>query len=267
MASLGHEVVGVDVVEEQVASLAAGRPPFHEPGLEQKLGEALATGRLEFTTDPSRAAEAVVHFICVGTPQKQNENAADLTYVRSATETILALLKPGDVVVGKSTVPVGTAETIADRIEEREPAAELVWNPEFLREGHAVEDTLRPDRLVYGVRPGDGGVQAIARPRRGVRRGAGRRRTEGRDRPGHRPAGQGRGQLVPGHQDLVHQRDGRALRGHRRRRHPAGRRDRPRRPDRPEVPQRGGRLRRAAACPRTSGPSWPGPASSASTRR
>src|SRR3954451_8391432 len=151
MASLGHEVVGVDVVEEQVASLAAGRPPFHEPGLEQKLGEALATGRLEFTTDPSRAADAVVHFICVGTPQKKNENAADLSYVRSATETILGLLKPGDVVVGKSTVPVGTAETIADRIEEREPAAELVWNPEFLREGHAVEDTLRPDRLVYGV--------------------------------------------------------------------------------------------------------------------
>src|SRR3954452_14890516 len=160
MASLGHEVVGVDVVEEQVASLAAGRPPFHEPGLEQKLGEALATGRLEFTTDPSRAADAVVHFICVGTPQKKNENAADLSYVRSATETILGLLKPGDVVVGKSTVPVGTAETIADRIEEREPAAELVWNPEFLREGHAVEDTLRPDRLVYGVRPGDGAARA-----------------------------------------------------------------------------------------------------------
>jgi UDPglucose 6-dehydrogenase len=160
MASLGHEVVGVDVIEEQVASLADGRPPFHEPGLEQLLAEALATGRLEFTTDPTRAAEATVHFICVGTPQKKNENAADLSYVRSAVDSILPLLKPGDVVVGKSTVPVGTAEAIAGRIEEREPDAELIWNPEFLREGHAVEDTLHPDRLVYGVREGEGGERA-----------------------------------------------------------------------------------------------------------
>ena len=160
MASLGHEVVGVDVIEEQVASLTAGRPPFHEPGLEQLLGEALATGRLEFTTDPQRAADAVVHFICVGTPQKANENAADLSYVRSAIDDVLPLLKPGDVVVGKSTVPVGTAEAIAERIEEQEPGAELVWNPEFLREGHAVEDTLHPDRLVYGIAPGEGGERA-----------------------------------------------------------------------------------------------------------
>jgi UDPglucose 6-dehydrogenase len=160
MASLGHEVVGIDVIEEQVSSLAAGRPPFHEPGLEELLAQALATGRLEFTTDPARAADAVVHFICVGTPQKRNENAADLTYIRSAVDSILPLLKPGDVVVGKSTVPVGTAESVADRVEEREPAAEVVWNPEFLREGHAVEDTLHPDRLVYGFRPGEGGTRA-----------------------------------------------------------------------------------------------------------
>jgi UDPglucose 6-dehydrogenase len=160
MASLGHEVVGVDVIEEQVASLSAGRPPFHEPGLEELLAQALATGRLEFTTDPARAADAVVHFICVGTPQKRNENAADLAYVRSAVDSILPLLKPGDVVVGKSTVPVGTAESVADRIEEREPGAELVWNPEFLREGHAVDDTLHPDRLVYGFRSGEGGTRA-----------------------------------------------------------------------------------------------------------
>jgi UDPglucose 6-dehydrogenase len=160
MASLGHDVVGVDVIEEQVAALSAGRPPFHEPGLPELLAEALATGRLEFTTDPSRAADATVHFICVGTPQKKNENAADLSYVRTATETILGLLKPGDVVVGKSTVPVGTAEAIAERIEESESGAQLVWNPEFLREGHAVEDTLRPDRLVYGVSAGEDGAQA-----------------------------------------------------------------------------------------------------------
>jgi UDPglucose 6-dehydrogenase len=160
MATLGHEVVGIDVIEEQVASLAAGRPPFHEPGLDELLAEALATGRLEFTTDAGRAADAVVHFICVGTPQKRNENAADLTYVRSAVDSILPLLKPGDVVVGKSTVPVGTAESVADRVEEREPASEVVWNPEFLREGHAVEDTLHPDRLVYGFRAGEGGTRA-----------------------------------------------------------------------------------------------------------
>ena len=160
MASLGHEVVGVDVVEEQVAALAAGRAPFHEPGLEQLLAEALATGRLEFTTDPTRAAEAVVHFICVGTPQKRNENAADLSYVRSAVDSILPLLKPGDVVVGKSTVPVGTAESVAERVAEQEPGAELVWNPEFLREGHAVHDTLHPDRLVYGLSAGEGGARA-----------------------------------------------------------------------------------------------------------
>jgi len=160
MASLGHDVVGVDVVEEQVAALAAGRAPFHEPGLDDLLTEALATGRLEFTTDPQRAADAVVHFICVGTPQKRGENAADMSYVRSAVATILTLLKPGDVVVGKSTVPVGTAEQVAERVEEQEPEAELVWNPEFLREGHAVADTIRPDRLVYGFRAGEGGERA-----------------------------------------------------------------------------------------------------------
>ena len=160
MASLGHDVVGVDVVEEQVAALASGRAPFHEPGLDELLAETLATGRLQFTTDPQRAADAVVHFICVGTPQKKGENAADLAYVSSAVATILTLLKPGDVVVGKSTVPVGTAEEVAERIEKQEPDAELVWNPEFLREGHAVADTLRPDRLVYGVRAGEAAERA-----------------------------------------------------------------------------------------------------------
>jgi len=160
MASLGHEVVGIDVVAEQVASLAAGRAPFHEPGLEELLGETLATGRLEFSTDPTRAADAVVHFICVGTPQKRGEYAADLSYIRSAVDSILPLLKPGDIVVGKSTVPVGTAEAIADRVLEQEPGAEVVWNPEFLREGHAVDDTLHPDRLVYGFRPGEQGERA-----------------------------------------------------------------------------------------------------------
>jgi UDPglucose 6-dehydrogenase len=160
MAKLGHEVVGVDVVEGHIAALAAGKAPFHEPGLPELLEDALATGRLEFTTDAQRAADAVVHFICVGTPQKRGENAADLSYVRAVVETIVPLLKPGDVVVGKSTVPVGTAEEVAERVEEVQPEAELVWNPEFLREGFAVNDTLHPDRLVYGFRPGEAGERA-----------------------------------------------------------------------------------------------------------
>ena len=143
-----------------IAALAAGKAPFHEPGLPELLEEALATGRLEFTTDAQRAADAVVHFICVGTPQKRGENAADLSYVRAVVETIVPLLKPGDVVVGKSTVPVGTAEEVAERVEEVQPEAELVWNPEFLREGFAVKDTLHPDRLVYGFRPGEAGERA-----------------------------------------------------------------------------------------------------------
>jgi len=162
MAQLGHQVVGVDVVEEQVAMLAAGRAPFHEPGLPELLTDAMATGRLTFTTDASLAADATVHFICVGTPQRKGENAADLTYIRSAIDTVLGLLKPGDVVAGKSTVPVGTAEGIAERIDEAEPEAELVWNPEFLREGYAVQDTLHPDRLVYGFRQSEKGRRAAA---------------------------------------------------------------------------------------------------------
>jgi UDPglucose 6-dehydrogenase len=162
MTRLGHDVVGIDVVEEQVAALSSGRTPFFEPGLPEILAEGLETGRLEFSTDAAAAADAVVHFVCVGTPQKAGEYAADLTYVRSAVDAILPLLKPGDVVVGKSTVPVGTAETIAERITEAEPEATLVWNPEFLREGHAVKDTLHPDRFVYGVAPSELGGRAAA---------------------------------------------------------------------------------------------------------
>ncbi len=151
LASLGHEVVGVDVVPEQVAALSQGRAPFHEPGLSELLAAEVAAGRLRFTTDPAEAAGARVHFLCVGTPQRKGEYAADLTYVRDAVDSILPLLGPGDVLAGKSTVPVGTAERLAERVHQVEPDAELVWNPEFLREGFAVQDTLRPDRIVYGV--------------------------------------------------------------------------------------------------------------------
>jgi UDPglucose 6-dehydrogenase len=151
MARLGHEVVGIDVLASHVEALGRGEAPFYEPGLPELLREGVESGRLTFSTDPASAAAAEVHFVCVGTPQKQGENAADLRYVYAAVEDLVPHLSPGDVVVGKSTVPVGTAELLADRIHESVPDAALVWNPEFLREGKAVEDTLHPDRFVYGL--------------------------------------------------------------------------------------------------------------------
>jgi UDPglucose 6-dehydrogenase len=117
-----------------------------------------ATGRLEFTADPTSLDGCSVHFICVGTPQQRGENAADMSYVDAAVEGLLEHLQPGDVVVGKSTVPVGTAERLATTITATQPEATLVWNPEFLREGHAIEDTLTPDRLVFGLPDGEPGA-------------------------------------------------------------------------------------------------------------
>ena len=160
MASVGHDVVGVDVDAAKVADLAAGRSPIFEPGLGDLLVEGAASGHLRFATEMAAAATAVVHFVCVGTPQKRGENSADLRHVDAAIDQLLPHLKPGDLVVGKSTVPVGTAERIAEQIRAVEPAATLVWNPEFLREGHAVVDTLSPDRLVYGVPEGPAGERA-----------------------------------------------------------------------------------------------------------
>ena len=149
MASLGHEVVGVDVDAQKVASLAEGKAPFFEPGLPELLTENHDTGRLRFTTDVGEVAGCAVHFVGVGTPQKRDGYGADLTYVDAAVESLLPHLRPGDLVVGKSTVPVGTAERLAVRVAST--GAELAWNPEFLREGFAVKDTIEPDRLVYGV--------------------------------------------------------------------------------------------------------------------
>lgn len=162
MAKLGHDVVGIDVDRRKIDELAAGRAPFFEPGLPELLAEAQDTGRLRFTTDFAEAASAVVHFVCVGTPQRKGEFAADLGYVEAAFGELACLLKPGDVVVGKSTVPVGTAARMAALLRVREPDAVLAWNPEFLREGHAVQDTLMPDRFVYGVPDGPLGRDAVA---------------------------------------------------------------------------------------------------------
>lgn len=151
MAKLGHDVVGIDVDQEKIAALSDAAAPFYEPGLDELLKEVQDTGRLRFTTDLSAASDCDVHFICVGTPQKKGENGADLTYVDAATSGLVPFLREGNVVVGKSTVPVGTASRLAGFIASSQPDVSLVWNPEFLREGHAVSDTLNPDRFVYGV--------------------------------------------------------------------------------------------------------------------
>ncbi|HEY0249213.1 MAG TPA: UDP-glucose/GDP-mannose dehydrogenase family protein [Gryllotalpicola sp.] len=151
MAELGHEVVGIDIDRAKIEALSAGRAPFFEPGLPEMLASAAATGRLRFTTDFAEAADAEAHFVAVGTPQKKGENAADMTYVDAAIASLAPQLKPGVLVIGKSTVPVGTARRLAGLVKAAQPTADLAWNPEFLREGYAVEDTLRPDRIVYGL--------------------------------------------------------------------------------------------------------------------
>jgi UDPglucose 6-dehydrogenase len=151
MASLGFEVIGFDTEASKIDLLSKGKVPFYEPELEELLSDQIKSGRLTFTNKVADLADADVHFICVGTPQIKNGNAADLTYVNSALESIAKYVKPGGLVVGKSTVPVGTATKLRNRLLELNPKADLAWNPEFLREGFAVEDTLRPNRLVVGV--------------------------------------------------------------------------------------------------------------------
>ena len=162
MAELGHEVVGIDIDANKIEQLAAGKPPFYEPGLPEILTSAMASGRLRFSIDIADAAGAQVHFIGVGTPQKAGSHAADLAYVDAAMTSLLPHLAAGDLVVGKSTVPVGTAARLAAVIEASGTGATLAWNPEFLREGFAVKDTISPDRLVYGVAPGEAGEHATA---------------------------------------------------------------------------------------------------------
>lgn len=151
MSSLGFEVVGIDLDQEKVSVLSKGRVPFFEPGLDQLLSDEIASGRLSFTTDFTAASSCDVHFICVGTPQAKDSLAADMTFVNGALRSIAPIAKRGSLIVGKSTVPVGTAARLALELASINPDVELAWNPEFLREGFAVEDTLRPNRLVVGV--------------------------------------------------------------------------------------------------------------------
>ncbi|WP_256838909.1 UDP-glucose dehydrogenase family protein [Ornithinimicrobium faecis] len=153
MAELGFDVVGVDIDAAKVESLNQGRMPFYEPNSDPLLDKHVGKG-LRFTTDMAEIADADVHFVCVGTPQRKNSLAADMAFVNSSIDAMIPFLKDGSLVVGKSTVPVGTAEKLAERIEVATPesvSVELAWNPEFLREGFAVQDTLHPDRLVFGV--------------------------------------------------------------------------------------------------------------------
>lgn len=155
MAELGHDVLGVDVDPSKLAKLEAGQVPFYEPGLEDVLQRNIAAGRLRFTSSYEEVADfAQVHFLAVGTPQKRGEFSADLTYVDAVIERLAPLLTKPTTIFGKSTVPVGTAKRLGDRaraLAAPDCEVEVAWNPEFLREGHAVEDTLRPDRIVLGL--------------------------------------------------------------------------------------------------------------------
>jgi UDPglucose 6-dehydrogenase len=160
MAELGHEVVGIDVDPAKITTLSAGKAPFFEPGLGDILTSANSSGRLRFSIDMAEVRGSRVHFIAVGTPQKHGGNAADLRYVDAAIDSLIPYLNDGDLVVGKSTVPVGTAARLAEKLEASGTGATLAWNPEFLREGFAVHDTISPDRLVYGVADGKAGEQA-----------------------------------------------------------------------------------------------------------
>jgi UDPglucose 6-dehydrogenase len=159
LAAWGHDVIGIDVDAVKTTKLSAGEAPFFEPGLSDLLAAGVASGRLRFSTDVADAADCEVHFITVGTPQHDGSNEADMTFVDAAFASLLPHTHPGQLIVGKSTVPVGTAERLSAALPH--PGPELAWNPEFLREGHAVQDTMSPDRLVYGIRAGNDTTEAV----------------------------------------------------------------------------------------------------------
>jgi UDPglucose 6-dehydrogenase len=167
MAAIGHDVLGVDVDPDRISALRAGRTPFYEPGLSELLQEQIALGRLRFTDSYQEAAAfGDVHFLCVGTPQRAADGGADLSYVNAAIDTLAPHLHRPCLVVGKSTVPAGTADQLTERLAAAAPVgadATLAWNPEFLREGFAIDDTLRPDRLVIGVGPEAPQAEAVLR--------------------------------------------------------------------------------------------------------
>jgi UDPglucose 6-dehydrogenase len=153
VASWGHDVVLVESDQRRLEAFRQGRPPLHEPGLDLLLSEQVAAGRLRFSADVAAAAGCDLHFLCVGTPEGE-DGTADLSYVERALDQLAPYAGSG-LVVGKSTVPVGTVDALLARPAVRRHGVRLAWNPEFLREGSAVEDTLHPDRLVFGMPDGE----------------------------------------------------------------------------------------------------------------
>ncbi|USX52993.1 UDP-glucose/GDP-mannose dehydrogenase family protein [Lentzea sp. HUAS12] len=151
MAELGHRVIAVDVDEDKIAALSEGRLPFYEPGLSELVAKHVGSGALRFTTSFREVAPATIHFLCVGTPQRPRGDGADLSHLDSAVRSLAPFVTEKSLVVGKSTVPVGTADQVRARLRTLTGRpVEVAWNPEFLREGHAVADTVRPDRIVIG---------------------------------------------------------------------------------------------------------------------
>lgn len=165
MAELGHNVIGIEADEKKLAALKSGRLPFFEPGLAEALQRVIEAGRITFqSSHDEKSVAADVHFLCVGTPQLKGSYAADISYLLSAVDALAPYLSKSAVIAGKSTVPVGTAKQLKERISEQAGfAANLVWNPEFLREGTALEDSLRPDRIVIGVEDGDSHSESVMR--------------------------------------------------------------------------------------------------------
>lgn len=167
MAELGHEVLGVDVDEDKISVLQSGKVPFFEPGLPEVLERNIDAGRLGFSTDYDEAAQfANVHFLGVGTPQRRGSYAADMTYVKAVITDLVPKLRGEHVIFGKSTVPVGTAaelQELADSLAPEGTRVEIAWNPEFLREGYAVHDTITPDRIVIGTRESESRAEELAR--------------------------------------------------------------------------------------------------------
>jgi len=167
MAELGHEVLGVDVDEDKISVLQSGKVPFFEPGLPEVLERNIDAGRLGFSTDYDEAAQfANVHFLGVGTPQRRGSYAADMTYVKAVITDLVPKLRGEHVIFGKSTVPVGTAaelQELADGLAPEGTRVEIAWNPEFLREGYAVHDTITPDRIVIGTRESESHAEGLAR--------------------------------------------------------------------------------------------------------
>lgn len=167
MAELGHEVLGVDVDEDKISVLQSGKVPFFEPGLPEVLERNIDAGRLGFSTDYDEAAQfANVHFLGVGTPQRRGSYAADMAYVKAVITDLVPKLRGEHVIFGKSTVPVGTAaelQELADSLASEGTRVEIAWNPEFLREGYAVHDTITPDRIVIGTRESESRTEELAR--------------------------------------------------------------------------------------------------------